>query len=250
MATAGSEMRRARRVLPRWAQHWWAWFAAIFVLTFLSFWPSFFSAIVTVKTAIVTHGISAIGWMVLTVIQASLIRSRWRRGHRLVGYASLALAAVLVLSGLQMLRNMILRDGGAAVGIPLLGFKFFYLDITGLALFCVFVALAIRAARRRDIPLHLRLITCTAVIPLEAALERTYIYGLPRLVPNWEVTLIAANLTLILLTTVLVAGEWWYGRLRWPFSALLSYYVVMAFTTDPVGSAQWFHSATFWFASL
>jgi hypothetical protein len=243
-------MTSARRALPRWAQHWWAWFAAIFVITFLSFWPSFFSAIVTVETAIVTHGISAIAWMVLTVVQAALIGGRRRRGHRLVGYASLALAVVLVLSGLQMLQNMILRDRGVAVGMPLLGFKFFYIDITGLALFCLFLVLAIRAARQRDIPLHLRLITCTAIIPLEAALERTYIYGLPWLVPNWEVTLFASNLTLILVTAALVAGEWWYGRLRWPFPTMLAYYLVMLGTTDPVGSAPWFQSATFWFANL
>lgn len=78
-----------------------------------------------------------------------------------------------------MLQIMILRDGGAAVGIPLLGFKHFYLDLTGLVLFCVFLGLAINAARRRDIPLHLRLITCTAIVLLEAALVRTYLYGPP-----------------------------------------------------------------------
>jgi len=62
--------------------------------------------------------------------------------------------------------------------------------------------------------------------------------------------LFASNLTLILLTAVLVAAEWWYRRLRWPFPAMLAYYLVMLGTTDPVGSAPWFQSATFWFANL
>jgi hypothetical protein len=243
-------MTTAHRALPRWSQQWWVWFAAIFAITFLSFWPSFFSAIVNVDTAIVIHGISAIAWMVLTIIQASLIKSRRRGNHRTVGYTSLALAAILVLSGLQMLQNMILRDGGAADGIPLLGMKFFYIDLTGLVLFCVFLGLAIRAARRRDIPLHLRLITCTAIIPLEAALERTYLYGTPQLVPNFEVALFASNVTLIVLTAVLVAGEWWYGRSRWPFAVLLAYYVVMILTTDMIARAEWFNSAAFRFANF
>jgi len=243
-------MAYARRSLPRWSQQWWVWFAAIFAITFLSFWPSFFSAIVNVDTAIVIHGISAIGWMLLTIIQAALIKSRWRRHHRTVGYISLALATILVLSGLQMLKNMILRDGGAVDEFPLLGMKFFYLDLTGLVLFCVFLGLAIKAARRRDIALHLRLIACTAIIPLEAALERTYLYGTPKLVPNFEVALFASNLTLIVVLAVLVAGEWWYGRSRWPLGALLAYYLIMMFTTDVIARAEWFQSAAFRFANI
>jgi hypothetical protein len=243
-------MTTVSRALPRWSQQWWIWFAAIFAITFLSFWPSFFSAIVNIETHIVIHGISAIAWMLLTIIQASLIKSRWRRYHRRVGYTSLALAAILVLSGLQVLQTMILREGGAVDGIPLLAIKFFYIDLTGLVLFCVFLGLAIRAARRRDIPLHLRLITCTAVIPLEAALERTYIYGTPALVPNLEVALFASNLTLIVLAAVLVAGEWWYGRSRWPFAVLLGYYVVMILTTDVMAGAEWFNSVAFSYANI
>ncbi len=131
-----------------------------------------------------------------------------------------------------------------------LAIKFFYIDITALLLFCVFLWLAIKAARRRDIPLHLRLITCTAIIPLEAALERTYIYGTPNLVPNFEVALFASNVTLIVVIAVLVAGEWWYGRLRWPFGALLAYYVLMILTTDMIARTEWFNSVAFRFANI
>jgi hypothetical protein len=81
-------------------------------------------------------------------------------------------------------------------------------------------------------------------------LERTYIYGTPKLVPNFEVALFASNLTLIVVTAVLVAGEWWYGRSRWPFVVLLAYYVVMILTTDVIARAEWFNSATFRFANI
>ncbi len=243
-------MTTARRAPPSWSQQWWVWFTAIFAITFLSFWPSFFSAIANVDTVIVIHGISATSWMLLTIIQASLIKSRRRKNHRTVGYVSLALAAILVLSGLQVLQTMILREGGAVDGIPSLAIKFFYLDLTGLLLFCAFLGLAIQAARRRDIPLHLRLIACTAIIPLEAALERTYIYGTPKLVPNFEVALFASNVTLIAVTAVLVASEWWYGRSRWPFAVLLAYFVIMLLTTDVIARAEWFQSAAFRFANI
>ncbi len=140
-------MTTARRTLPRWSQQWWIWFTAIFAITFVSFWPSFLSAIVNIETHIIIHGISAIAWMLLTIIQAWLIKSGWRKYHRTVGYISLTLAAVVVVSGLQVLQTMILKEGGMVDGVPSTAIKFFYIDMTALALFCVFLWLAIKAAR-------------------------------------------------------------------------------------------------------
>lgn len=243
-------MTLARRSLPRWSQQWWAWFTVIFVITFASFWPSFFSAIVKIDTHIIVHGISAIAWMLLTISQALLIKTRRRRYHRRVGYISLTLATILVISGLQVLQTMILREGGMVEGVPSLAMKFFYLDITGLMLFCVFLWYAIKAARKRDIPLHLRLITCTAIIPLEAVLERTYLFGIPSLVPNFSVALLASEITLIVLCIVLIAAEWWYRKIRWPFVVLLAYYVVMLLTTDAVARMEWFNSMAISYANF
>ena len=243
-------MTYARRSLPRWSQHWWVWFAAIFAITFVSFWPSFFSAIVNIETHIIIHAISAIAWMLLTIMQALLIKSRWRKHHRTVGYFSLTLAAILVLSGLQVIQTMLFGDGGTADGIDLLAVKFFYIDFTALVLFCVFLGLAIKAARRRDIALHLRLMACTAILPLEAALERTYIHGTPSLVPNFDVALYASVVTLIVVTAVLVASEWWYGRSRWPFPVLLAYFVIMLVTTDVIARAEWFNSLAISYANI
>jgi len=243
-------MTTLRRALPGWSQQWWVWFALIFAVTFLSFWPSFFSAIVNVKTHIVIHGISAIAWMLLAIIQSALIRSGWRKHHRMVGYISLTLAAALVLSGLWVIQTMLYGDSGTADGIPLLAVKFFYIDFTALVLFCVFLWMAIKAARRRDIPLHLRLITCTAILPLEAALERTYIYGTPNLVPSFDVALYASVITLIVISAVLVASEWWYGRARWPFSVLLAYFVIMLLTTDLIAHTEWFNALAISYANI
>ena len=243
-------MTTTRRSLPRWLQQWWVWFTVIFAVTFVSFWPSFFSAIVNIETHIIIHGISAIAWMLLTIIQASLIKSDLRKYHRTVGYFSLSLAAILVLSGLWVIQTMLFGDSGTADGIPLLAVKFFYIDFTALVLFCVFLGLAINAARRRDISLHLRLMTCTAILPLEAALERTYLYGMPSLVPNFDVALYASVVTLIVLGAVLVASEWWYGRSRWPFRVLLAYFVIMLLTTDIVAQTEWFNSLAISYANF
>jgi hypothetical protein len=236
--------------LADWSQQWWVWFAAIFLVTFLSFWPSFFSAIVNIETHIIIHGMSAISWMLLAVVQAWLIKSGSRKQHRIVGYASLVLAALVVLSGLQVIQTMLLDDNGLQKGIPLLSVKFLYIDLTALLLFCVFLWLAIKAARQRDFSLHMRLMACTAIIPLEAALERTYIYGTPGLVPNFDVALYASVITLILLMAALVGLDQWRGRSRWPYAALLAYFVLMLLTTDLVARSEWFNSFAIMYAKL
>lgn len=239
-------MTESLRSLSNWLQQWWIWFAAIFVLTFISFWPSFFSAIVNIETHIIIHGVSAISWMLLAVVQAWLIKSKWRKHHRTIGYVSLLLAVILVLSGLQVLQTMLLKDNG----IPLLAIKFLYIDITALLLFCIFLWLAIKAARQRDFSLHMRLIACTAIIPLEAALERTYIYGAPSLVPNFDIALYASVITLIVLMAVLVGIERWNKRSRWPYAVLLAYFVLMLLTTDIIAQTEWFNSFAIFYAKL
>jgi len=193
---------------------------------------------------------SAISWMLLTVVQAWLIKSRWRKQHRSLGYASLVLATLLVLSGLQVLQTMLLKDNGVDGEIPLLAIKFLYIDITALMLFCVFLWLAIKAARKRDFSLHMRLMACTAIIPLEAALERTYIYGTPSLVPNFDVALYASVITLIVIMAILVGIERWNKRSRWPFTALLAYFVLMLLTTDLIAQTEWFNSFAIFYANL
>ena len=231
-------------------QHWWAWFAAAFLVTFVSFWPSFFSAISNAASHILIHGLSATAWMLLTVAQALLINSRLRNIHRKLGYVSITLAAIVVVSGLWVLKTMMLGDNGPATEGFALSLKFFYLDVTGLALFCIFLGLAIRAARQRDIALHLRLIACTAIIPLEAVLERTYLYGTPSFVPNLDVALIASEITLIVLTAGLVLGEWRFSRVRWPFTLMLSYYLTMLFTQNLMAESQWFITIALEYANL
>lgn len=54
--------------------------------------------------------------------------------------------------------------------------------------------------------------------------------------PNFEDALVASNLTLIVLTALLAAGEWRYQRLRRPFGLMLAYYVIMLLTTDAIPS--------------
>lgn len=241
-------MATRRAVQPPWLlSQWWLYFALAFVLTFAGFWPSFFAALTSSQVPHLVHGFSATAWMLLPIGQAWLIKTRRRKVHRWTGYASLALAVLVVVSGLYILQIFTLRN---VEDFQVRRFKFVYLDLTGLFLFCVFLGLAIWAARKRDYALHLRLIACTAFIPLEAAIERLLINSVPFLVPNFDAALYAALIFLELTLIALIIGELIWKRLRWPFPLLLGYYLVMHATVTPVANNEAFQSFAWAFARI
>jgi hypothetical protein len=227
------------RKAPSWMQQWWLWFTALFALTLAIFWSKFIAGMNDYNLPVVVHGISALGWMLLTIVQAILIKNRRRKIHRTIGYFSLIIAVVVVISGLQMERQGIQRDGTDAIGEPLLAIKFFYNDVTGLALFSLFLGLAVIAARRKDIALHLRLIACTAIIPIMPALIRLFPRIMPQMVPDFTTALITSQVALLSLAVLLVSAELRYSRLRWPFVSLVIYYMFMLMTTEIIASKQW-----------
>jgi hypothetical protein len=110
------------------------------------------------------------------------------------------------------------------------------------------VGLAIRAARRRDFGLHLRLMAGSAIIPLEAANERSAI--LLGLVPDFSAALYAALFSVELICGALILAEWRFSRLRWPVPLLLFYYLVMHLIATPVALNPGFQGFSLWFARI
>lgn len=223
----------------------WPWFAAALLLTAIGFWPSFLTRLGTVPAHILVHGLSATLWMALPVVQALLIRQRRRALHRQVGYASLALAAVVALSGLRVVQTMVTSEGA---GITLTTHKFVFLDLTGILLFGLFVVLAIGAARRRDIGLHLRLMAASAIIPLEAANERTAI--LLGLAADFGDALYVSLVSVELICLGVILADWRQGRVRWPLPFLLAYYLAVHALATPVAQSTGFQAFSFWYAAI
>ena len=231
----------------RFTRQPWLWFAIALALAAFGFWPSFLSALPAQPAHILIHGASATLWMALPVIQGLLIANRKRIVHRRLGFASLALAAVVVVSGLHVVQTMILSGGDA---VDLVSFKFALMDLTGIALFVTFVAIAIQAAKRRDFGLHLRLMACTAIIPLEAANERTAILLAPRIVPDFSVAIYASLLVMEVICLGLILVEWRLDRVRWPFPFMLGYYLLMHAIANPVALNPTFRAFCIWYAHI
>jgi uncharacterized membrane protein YozB (DUF420 family) len=242
-------MTGATQTRPRahWAHQPWLWFAMALALVAYGFWPSFLSALPKQDSHILVHGISATLWMALPIMQGLLIARRKRATHRRLGYASLPLAAVVVISGLYVVQTMILSEGA---NVSPVSYKFVLLDLTGIGLFVIFLAMAIKAAKRRDIGLHLRLMACTAIIPLEAANERTAILLFPGVVPGFSEALYASLLSMEASCLALILAEWRLDRIRWPFAFMLGYYLLMHVFATPVALSPEFKAFSHWYANL
>ena len=182
--------------------------------------------------------------MTLPLLQYALIRSRQRSLHRAVGWASLALAVIVAASGVYVVRMMAYKN---IASFRLASVKFVWLDLTGIVLFCVYVAFALSAARHRDIRLHVTALAASAFIPLEAALERLFVNLLPSLVPDFDAALYASLLFLEITCAGIVLMEWRSGRVRWPMPALLGYYLLMHITLTPLATSKGFQSFSDWF---
>ncbi|MBM3794170.1 MAG: hypothetical protein FJW31_08880 [Acidobacteria bacterium] len=223
-------------------------FAAALLLAVVGLWPGFFAKLPETPLPHHVHGWSATAWMVLPLLQYALIRhgGGGRHWHRRIGYASIALAAIVAVSGVYVVRMMAYKN---IASFRLASVKFVWLDLTGIALFCIYVAFAIQAARRRDIRLHVAALAASALIRLEAALERVFVNWLPALVADFDAALYAALVFLELTCAALIWLEWRGGRPRWPLPVLLGYCLVMHATATPLARSESFQRFSNWFGA-
>jgi uncharacterized membrane protein len=228
-------------------RHPWPIFAVALALTVLGFWPSFFANLPAAPLPHHVHGWSATAWMILPLLQYALLRGRLRNQHRVVGYASLALAAVVAISGVYVVRMMAY---GNIAKFRLASVKFVFLDLTGIVLFCVYVWFAISAVRQRDIRMHVTALAASAFIPLEAALERVFVNLFPAIAPDFDAALYGALIFLEVTCAAIVLFEWRSGRVRWPMPVLLGYYLVMHVTLTPIATSKSFQSFSDWFGMI
>lgn len=231
------------RLVPQAIRHPWPVFATALALAVLGFWPSFFAKLPDTPLPHHVHGWSATVWMLLPLLQYALIRSKNRVLHRRLGYASLVLAAIVASSGVYVVRMMAYTN---IANFRLASVKFVWLDLTGIALFVVYVAVAVWAARRRDVRLHVTALAASAFIPLEAALERLFLNVFPTVVTDFDAALYAALLFLEVACAAIVLLEWRSGRVRWPMPLLLGYYLIMHVTATPIASSKDFQEFSNW----
>jgi len=115
------------------------------------------------------HGMLFAAWYAILIAQSSFIATRRVAWHRRLGFASAALAAMMVVFGVLGALVAARRPTGF-IDNPLPPLRFLIDPLSVIGLFATFVALAF--VRRRDKQAHKRYILLASIVIVQAAVAR------------------------------------------------------------------------------
>jgi hypothetical protein len=153
---------------------------AILVTVFIGFSRSFFLRPLfpdwtsPSESLFYVHGAAFAGWILLLVVQTSLVAGGRTSVHRTVGPFGAVLAATMVVLGTVAALTAARRATGF-VGIPVPPLQFLAVPLFDMALFATFTTLAI--AKRRDAQSHKRWMLLATVNLVTAAIARWPMIG-------------------------------------------------------------------------
>lgn len=144
------------------------------------------------------HGALGTAWFTLIVVQTALVARRRVDLHRRLGWAAVAIAVAVLITGIYTSTNMVPRN--AALGltseaeIRLYGFVT-AADIAGSIVFATLVALGVAFRRRKDVHKRLMLIAGFSILGPAAARIASWFGELPN--PVMPAILLSFVVTLI-----------------------------------------------------
>lgn len=213
--------------------------------TLIGFFPTFFSRLGQVDAAHLIHGWTMTGWLLVVLVQATLIRQRQYKWHRILGWSSVAMFALMFGSSMYMVVIML----SGKTGLPFPMAKFFgWTDIINVPLLLFLYGGAIYW--RKDRYLHSRLIATTVLTSIVPALARMFNILIWR---SLEGLYLSMHPTYILILGVLAAAIWVdrrNGVLRWPLPLVFGWFVLDYVTLWPVATSQWYDGFARALASL
>jgi hypothetical protein len=213
--------------------------------TAIGFFPTFFSRLGQVDAAHLIHGWTMTGWLVVVLIQATLIRQRQYKWHRVLGWSSIVMFVAMFASSWQMLVLML----SGQTHLPFEMAKFFgWTDIIDMPLILFLYGGAIYW--RKDRHLHSRLVATTVLTTIVPALARMFNILIWR---SLEGLYLAMHPTYILILGVLAAAIWVdhkNGVLRWPLPLVFGWFVLDYVTLWPVATSHWYDGVARAIASL
>jgi hypothetical protein len=216
------------------------------IATAIGFLPTFFMKLGNVDFIHHLHGWTMTGWIVLVLTQILLIRFRRHELHRLLGWSSLVLFVLMIVTSFQMVALMMSGKSGLPFGAA----KFFgWSDFANAPLLLFAFGAAIYC--RKDRHLHSRLMAVTVLVSIVPALARMFNIMIWR---SFEPGLyLSMHPTYLLILGVLVLAamaDWRRGRLRWPLPMAFGWIALVYATQWPMMGWQWFDTLARWLGSF
>lgn len=221
------------------------WFAGLLVLSFMGFWPSYFSPGASSATfAQHFHAVAMLIWLLMLIAQPWLISSRRRGVHRLIGRVSLLLAPVIVVSALLAVYDNLAR---LPQPYPPIGLSFFWLGLGSAMYFAMLYSLAI--LNRRDMQIHARYMVATSLVFIVPGMGRLLTRIGQAIGMDWLNFQIALWVP-VLIGALMIFQDSRKGRIRlpWVLATVSWTVVVLGFYFLP--RFAWFSSFADWYLSL
>lgn len=146
---------------------------AMALVVFAGFAPSYylksvFNAPPPISPLMAMHGAAFTGWIALLVAQTGLVAANRRDMHRALGAAGVALAAAMVVLGLMLAHDALVRGFTPPGGPP--PAVFFIVPVGGILAFLVLVGLGTANRKRADA--HKRYMLLATALLVEPAAAR------------------------------------------------------------------------------
>jgi hypothetical protein len=203
------------------------------------YFSSFFNAKPLATTLVHVHGFVMSAWVLYFVAQVALVRSKNLKLHMSMGFAGIALAALVVVVGMMTAWDAHMVRGTAPAGID--PHSFFLVPTFDMALFVIFFAGAIYYRKRPAE--HKTLMLMTAINFVPAAIAR-----IPLGIPPKFMVLQAFVIPFVLGLAALGYHTWKHGKLNKIFAAALGLYAVSLVRVPLASTAAWLNFAN-WISS-
>jgi len=199
--------------------------AAIAVSVFIGFAPSYYlrgpSAARSLSLLVHVHGALFTAWILIFVVQASLVAARQVSAHRRLGFAAALLVVPMLVSGISVAvaaaRIEPLNAADTVVGMPRL--VFLVIPFTSVLLFSLLAGLGLWYRRVADV--HKRFLLLATIALLPPALGR-----IPALAARGPAAFFGVT---ILFIVALVGHDYWTRGRTHPVSLWAGLVLVVSF---------------------
>jgi hypothetical protein len=205
--------------------------------TAIGFFPTFFSRLGEVDFIHLVHGWVMTLWLVLVLVQATLIRSHLYRWHRILGWSSVAMFAVMYVTSWHMILLML----SGKTHLPFVMAKFFaWTDLVDMPLLLILYGGAIYW--RKDRHLHSRLVATTVLTSIVPALARMFNILIWRSLDGLFYAMHPTYILILGVLAVAIYADWKNQRLRWPLPLVFAWFVFDYASLWPVWHSAWYDS--------
>lgn len=211
----------------------WLWVLLLFALTFVAFWPGYFSKLPDKKVAHHYHAASSVLWMVLAIVQSWTAHHKQLAVHRRIGLGIFLLFPFFLIAGVWVIHveaGTVASDFTSVEGQQLAQFGFFD-PLANIGFALMFWA---GLKYRFKVQLHARYMLATLLFVISPIGFRVLPMLIPFLRPdeNFSYAMAGGNLIALGITLYLFYLAPKHGR---PFLIAAGFIVAQQITFETVG---------------